>query len=115
MDTTFLYSLSQVALFGLVITCVVAVVLILTAPTAYDPYRAELIEGVTFKAPSERETDEDDPQYADIVNNGGKLKVDISVQVVVLGDIGRSPRMQYHAISIAKHGGRVDIVGYAGD
>jgi beta-1,4-mannosyltransferase len=38
----------------------------------------------------------------------------ISVQVLVLGDIGRSPRMQYHAMSIAKHGGRVDIIGYNG-
>ena len=36
----------------------------------------------------------------------------ISVQVLVLGDIGRSPRMQYHAVSIAKHGGRVDMIGY---
>ncbi|KAF2436208.1 putative beta-1,4-mannosyltransferase [Tothia fuscella] len=36
----------------------------------------------------------------------------VSVQIVVLGDIGRSPRMQYHALSIAKHGGRVDIIGY---
>jgi len=38
----------------------------------------------------------------------------ISVQVLVLGDVGRSPRMQYHAMSIAKHGGRVDIIGYNG-
>jgi beta-1,4-mannosyltransferase len=38
----------------------------------------------------------------------------ISVQVLVLGDIGRSPRMQYHAMSIAKHGGRVDVIGYQG-
>ncbi|KAB2574121.1 hypothetical protein BFW01_g5369 [Lasiodiplodia theobromae] len=37
---------------------------------------------------------------------------DATVQVVVLGDIGRSPRMQYHAISLAKHGHNVDIVGY---
>lgn len=36
----------------------------------------------------------------------------ISVQVLVLGDIGRSPRMQYHAMSIAKHGGSVDVIGY---
>src|ERR1700761_6964639 len=35
-----------------------------------------------------------------------------SVQVVVLGDIGRSPRMQYHALSIASHGGKVNLVGY---
>ncbi|KAI9737553.1 MAG: mannosyltransferase [Cirrosporium novae-zelandiae] len=35
-----------------------------------------------------------------------------AVQVLVLGDIGRSPRMQYHALSIAKHGGHVDLIGY---
>ena len=38
----------------------------------------------------------------------------VSVQVLVLGDIGRSPRMQYHALSIARHGGRVDLIGYHG-
>src|SRR5947207_10682689 len=37
-----------------------------------------------------------------------------SVQVLVLGDIGRSPRMQNHALSIAKCGGRVDLIGYLG-
>ncbi|CAG8983265.1 hypothetical protein HYALB_00002701 [Hymenoscyphus albidus] len=36
----------------------------------------------------------------------------VSVQVLVLGDIGRSPRMQYHAMSITRHGGRVDLIGY---
>lgn len=35
-----------------------------------------------------------------------------TVHIVVLGDIGRSPRMQYHALSIAKHGGRVYLFGY---
>lgn len=38
-----------------------------------------------------------------------------TVQILVLGDIGRSPRMQYHALSIAKHGGQVDIIGYHGE
>lgn len=37
-----------------------------------------------------------------------------SVQILVLGDIGRSPRMQFHAMSIARHGGRVEVVGYLG-
>ncbi|KAH3860806.1 hypothetical protein DPMN_023730 [Dreissena polymorpha] len=37
-----------------------------------------------------------------------------SVCIVVLGDIGRSPRMQYHAISFMKSGFDVDIVGYGG-
>lgn len=35
-------------------------------------------------------------------------------QVLVLGDIGRSPRMQYHALSIVKSGSKVDLVGYKG-
>jgi beta-1,4-mannosyltransferase len=38
----------------------------------------------------------------------------VSVQILVLGDIGRSPRMQYHATSIAKHGGQVQLIGYCG-
>lgn len=38
----------------------------------------------------------------------------VSAQVLVLGDIGRSPRMQYHALSIAKHGGDVQLIGYEG-
>lgn len=38
----------------------------------------------------------------------------IRVQILVLGDIGRSPRMQYHALSVAKHGGYVDLIGYHG-
>ncbi|KAK4152158.1 glycosyl transferases group 1-domain-containing protein [Chaetomidium leptoderma] len=36
----------------------------------------------------------------------------VSVHVLVLGDIGRSPRMTYHALSIAKHGGTVKLIGY---
>ena len=38
----------------------------------------------------------------------------LRVQVLVLGDIGRSPRMQNHALSIAKNGGVVDLIGYNG-
>lgn len=41
-------------------------------------------------------------------------KSKVSAQVLVLGDIGRSPRMQYHALSIAKHGGSVELIGYNG-
>ncbi|KAI1399807.1 glycosyltransferase family 33 protein [Hypoxylon fuscum] len=46
------------------------------------------------------------------VKNSPAPKESVSVQVLVLGDIGRSPRMQYHALSVARHGGRVDIIGY---
>lgn len=37
-----------------------------------------------------------------------------NVCVLVLGDIGRSPRMQYHAISLGKHGFSVSFVGFFG-
>lgn len=35
-------------------------------------------------------------------------------QVVVLGDIGRSPRIRYHATSLADAGCTVDLIGYTG-
>lgn len=35
-----------------------------------------------------------------------------TVKVVVLGDIGRSPRMQYHALSLANSGLNVKIIAY---
>lgn len=34
------------------------------------------------------------------------------VCVAVLGDLGRSPRMQYHALSLARHGRGVELLGY---
>lgn len=34
------------------------------------------------------------------------------VIVVVLGDVGRSPRMQYHALSLAKSGFSVTLLGF---
>lgn len=52
--------------------------------------------------------------------NGARDNIDASgisrprIQILVLGDIGRSPRMQNHAISVAKHGGFVDLIGYRG-
>lgn len=36
------------------------------------------------------------------------------VCVLVLGDIGRSPRMRYHALSLSKHGYHVTFVGFLG-
>lgn len=34
------------------------------------------------------------------------------VCVAVLGDLGRSPRMQYHALALARHGRQVALLGY---
>lgn len=36
------------------------------------------------------------------------------VCVLVLGDIGRSPRMRYHSLSLSKHGFHVTFVGFVG-
>ena len=36
------------------------------------------------------------------------------VQVVVLGDAGRSPRMQYHCLSLVQLNYTVELVGYGG-
>jgi len=38
----------------------------------------------------------------------------IRVAIVVVGDVGRSPRMQYHALALASSLADVDLVGYAG-
>jgi beta-1,4-mannosyltransferase len=38
----------------------------------------------------------------------------LRVAVVVLGDLGRSPRMQYHALALAGQGATVDLIGYGG-
>ena len=38
----------------------------------------------------------------------------IHVTVIVLGDLGRSPRMCYHALALADSGAEVDLIGYAG-
>ena len=48
-------------------------------------------------------------QYGSII---GKERSANRVQILVLGDIGRSPRMQYHALSVVKHEAQVDLIGY---
>jgi beta-1,4-mannosyltransferase len=79
-------------------------VFLLTLPSQYAPRRLKKRFAGDGTSNSNHENDtKDQPQE------------EVSVQVVVLGDIGRSPRMQYHAISLAKHGARVDIVGYNGE
>ncbi len=40
---------------------------------------------------------------------------DRRVCVLVLGDVGRSPRMQYHALSLSRHGFNVTFVGFLGE
>lgn len=82
-------------------------VFLLTLPKQYDPYQDK-----PFKVVDEHGKEDE------VRTRDGKdlpfWKQGKTVQVVVLGDIGRSPRMQYHALSIAKHGGRVFLIGYQG-
>jgi beta-1,4-mannosyltransferase len=78
---------------GLAVLCSTGLtIFLLTLPTRYDPHQQQAKEGVSEKS-----------------------RNNVTVQIVVLGDIGRSPRMQYHALSIAKHGGHVDLIGYHGE
>ena len=36
------------------------------------------------------------------------------ILVIVLGDIGRSPRMQYHTLSLLQNNFKVTLIGYTG-
>ncbi|KAJ4323243.1 mannosyltransferase [Neodidymelliopsis sp. IMI 364377] len=80
-------------------------IILVTLPSQYDPYMDKPL----------RVVDEDGNEIKVKSKDGSdpiQFKQGRTVQVVVLGDIGRSPRMQYHALSIAKHGGRVFLIGY---
>lgn len=82
-------------------------IILVTLPSQYDPYMDKPL----------RVVDEDGNEIKMKRKDGSdtlNFKQGRTVQIVVLGDIGRSPRMQYHALSVAKHGGRVFLVGYQG-
>jgi beta-1,4-mannosyltransferase len=99
-------------LFSLILGVVVTLstlftALLLTLPRQYDPYKDKPLRFV----------DENGKEIQMKTKDGKEpvqWKQGRSVQVVVLGDIGRSPRMQYHALSISKHGGKVFLIGYQG-
>ena len=93
----------QLALTAAVIGSTLFTIFLITLPTRYTSYSTDLAE-------DERIADQEGEVRTPGVSK--KLQSDKSFQVVVLGDIGRSPRMQYHALSIAKAGGCVDIIGY---
>ena len=81
---------------------------LVTLPKQYDPYKDKSLRAVNDKG-----------EEIELKGKDGKKKVSFkagkTTQVVVLGDIGRSPRMQYHAISLAKHGAKVYLIGYQGE
>lgn len=97
----------SVLLTGFLVVSTFFTILLLTLPSQYDPCQDK-----SFKVVDEQGNE------IKVKNSDGKTparwKQGKTVQIVVLGDIGRSPRMQYHALSIAKHGGRVFLIGYKG-
>jgi beta-1,4-mannosyltransferase len=99
------YLLPIVVVFSTFLT-----VLLITCPSRYNPQLDSLLPGTREQA-SAGSGNESSTKDAELSKSE---RLPVSVQVLVLGDIGRSPRMQYHALSIAKHGGRVDIIGYQG-
>ncbi|KAF2495138.1 beta-1,4-mannosyltransferas-like protein [Lophium mytilinum] len=98
------------ALYGLLAFSTLVTIILVTLPSQYDPYSTDFAKDEVVDDTKKVMTP------AEYVNRRTWVKqtrhLGASFQVVVLGDIGRSPRMQYHAISIAKNGGQVQLVGY---
>jgi beta-1,4-mannosyltransferase len=94
------------ALTGLLLFCL---------PHAYSPPQSTSLRDQDFSDDQKKNASKSGyAWFRKYQDAQGRLRLNVSVQVVVLGDIGRSPRMQYHALSLANHGAKVDIVGYTG-
>jgi len=88
-------------------------IVMFTLPSGHDHFLPDEMKDSDFTEEDKNDSDRSGYSYFQKHKNAkGVLTVKSSVQVVVLGDIGRSPRMQYHALSIANHGGLVQLVGY---
>ena len=64
---------------------------------------------VLFLLPDDAYGEEDVRVYSE-----ERIRARNRTHVLVLGDIGRSPRMQNHALSLAKKDIAVDLIGYTG-
>ena len=105
------------ALQGLLTTAVfcstMVTIFILTLPSTYSHFQpGEIAEGNFTEDDKKHSERSGYAYYQKHKDSKGRLRTNATVQVVVLGDIGRSPRMQYHALSIASHGGKVKLTGY---
>lgn len=106
-------SLAWEIILGLAIVfSIVITIFILTLPTSYTPYHSDLIEYKDFSEEDKKNKESGYGFFSKNIGTEKSLKAETSVTVLVLGDIGRSPRMQYHATSIAAHGGKVSLIGY---
>ncbi|KAF4552465.1 Chitobiosyldiphosphodolichol beta-mannosyltransferase-like protein [Elsinoe fawcettii] len=112
MAKTWLALSLEVGLTLAVAVSTIVSLILFTLPSSYSPHGEERINLNEF---TEADIEDPDSGYRYVrrsESDSTKANPVTSVIVFVLGDIGRSPRMQYHALSIAKHGGRVDLVGY---
>ena len=85
---------------------------ILTLPSPYNPHQQNSIDESSFSEDDKKNKDSGYAYYTKTRGANKSIKSDASVTVLVLGDIGRSPRMQYHVASIAASGGHVSLIGY---
>lgn len=105
--------LLEAALTTAVIFSTLLTIFLLTLPSSYSHFRNHDLTNESFS--DEHKKNPKTSGYAyfqDHKDEDGRLRIDVTVQVVVLGDIGHSPRLQNHALSIAAHGGKVELVGY---
>lgn len=98
-----------------------AVGFVLAWPTTYSDFQPATLSADVFTVDDKQEQNALKSGYSfyqrhkpSDSNDGNSITCTTGVAVVVLGDIGRSPRMQYHALSLARHGARVALVGYTG-
>lgn len=103
----------EIALTLTVVLSTAVSVFIFTLPQPYEHSQPQRLQDSEFTEDDKQRAERSGwSYYQSHKDEEGILECQCSVQVVVLGDIGRSPRMQYHALSIAQHGGRVDLIGY---
>jgi beta-1,4-mannosyltransferase len=114
MSDSWLVTAAEKLLPFAVLLSTVFTIIILTLPSAYSHFNGddEITERSFSEADREHAQRSGYNYFQKHKDDDGKLRPKTTVQVVVLGDIGRSPRMQYHALSIASHGGKVHLVGY---
>lgn len=103
----------ELSLTAAVLLSTAVTIFIFTLPSRYSHFQPHEVREDEFTDDDKKDAKRSGYAYfQQHEGDEGILNCDASVQVVVLGDIGRSPRMQYHALSIASHGGKVDLIGY---
>ncbi|GAB7366362.1 hypothetical protein MBLNU230_g8161t1 [Neophaeotheca triangularis] len=96
-----------------VLISTVFTIFLVTLPKPYSSFQDTTIQEEDFTKHDKANQDESGyAWYQQHKDGNGSLKPGTSIQILVLGDIGRSPRMQYHALSVARHGGIVQLIGY---